>query len=254
MGTPKQKIIDGVSAIFSSFTQPIFGGDTSFPPGDPNRDGHKHDGGPNWGSVQQIDLGLHTTGRLILQDQYSVIKTTSLPSSAGAVLGNSIVWYFTMPTDLDQSKTPYFSFGWQGDPTDGYNNITSTLPQTTVFQITWQWYVPGYAILAPAVIYDGQPPANQAGSNINSNSLTRGRIPNFTVNTAPFQLLINDSATGNQNYVSLVGLNQAQNSVIIGVQVQVLNTGFSNGVIFFNGNLVYLSKTIGGANTGLTTL
>jgi hypothetical protein len=108
--------------------------------------------------------------------------------------------------------------------------------------------------LAPSIIYDAQPPANQVGSNINANTLTRGRLPNFTVNTAPFQLLMNDSATGNPNYLKLTGLNQAQNSVMVGVQVEVLSTGFPNGAVFFNGNLVYSSKTIGGANISINSL
>ncbi len=252
--TPKKRIIDDVTKIDAGFLQSVYGGDTTAVSGSTERDGHIHDGGSNWGSVQKVDLTNHTTGRLVLQDQFSVLKTIGLPSAAASTLGNSVVWYFTIPTDIDISKSAYFAFNWMGDSTDGANNILSVLPQTTVYRITWQWYVPGYAMLSPAIIYDSQPPANQSGSNINANTLTRGRLPNFTVNTAPFQLLVNDSFVGKPNYVQLTGLNQAQNSVIVGVQVEVLSTGFSNGVVFFNGNFSYLSKTMGGSNISISSI
>lgn len=251
----KKKIIDNATTIDSSFLQPIFGGDKSADPSSPNLNGHFHDGKTDtWGHAPKIDLTSNTTGRLILQEEYSVSKVLSLQSSAASAVGTGLLWYFTLPTDIDITKSVYFSFAWMGDSTDNSNNITSTAFQSTVFRITWQWYIPGYSILAPSIVYDGQPPANQVGSNINGNTLTRGRLPNFTVNTAPFQLLINDSATGKPNYVKLNGLEQAQTSVIVGVQVEVLSTGFANGVVFFNGNLLYISKTIGGANISINSL
>ncbi len=251
----KKKITDNATTIDSKFLQPIFGGDPAADPSTPEYNGHLHDGrSDTWGHVSKIDLGSHTTGRLVLEDDYAVVKTTTLASSAASTIGNSLVWYFSVPTDLDITKPAYFSFAWMGDSTDAYNQISSTTSQSSVFKITWQWYVPGYAIFAPGVIYDAQPPANQAGSNINTNTLTRGRLPNFTVNTAPFQLMINDSLTGKPNYVKLTGLDKAQNSVIVGVQIEVTSTGFPNGVVFFNGNFIYLSKTMGGANINLNSL
>jgi len=251
----KKKIIDNATSIDSGFLQPIFGGNTAADPSSPEYNGHFHDGKTDtWGHAPKVDLTTHTTGRLILQDEFAVAKTVALPSSAAASIGNGIVWYFSVPSDIDITKPAYFSFGWMGDSTDVSSNIINTLFQSTVFRITWQWYIPGYSIFAPAIVYDSQPPANQAGSNINGNTLTRGRLANFTVNTAPFQLLINDSAVGKPNYVKLTGLDQAQSSVIVGVQIEVISTGFPNGVVFFNGNLVYLSKTIGGANINITSL
>lgn len=251
----KKKIIDNATTINSKFLQPIFGGDPDATPGTPEADGHLHDGRSDvWGHASKINLQEHTTGRLVLQDSYAVIKTISLPSSAASVVDNGFIWYFTVPPDIDITKPAYFSFAWMGDSTDAYNQISSTTSQTSVFKITWQWYVPGYAILAPAVIYDSQPPANQNGSNINTNTLTRGRLPSFTVNTTPFQLLINDSSTGKHNYIRLTGFEYAQNAVIVGIQVEVTNTGFLNGVTFINGNFVYLSKTMGGPNINLNSL
>ena len=251
----KKRIIDNATTIDSAFLQPIFGGNTSADPSSPEFNGHLHDGNSDtWGHAPKIDLTNHTTGRLVLQDQYSVAKTVSLPSSAASAIGHGVIWYFAVPADIDITKPAYFSFGWMGDSTDSSNNIINTTFQSTVFRITWQWYIPGYSIFSPAIIYDSQPPANQVGANINANTLTRGRLPNFTVNTAPFQLLINDSATGKPNYVKLTGLDQAQNSVIIGVEVDVVSTGFPNGVVFFNGSLLYLSKTIGGANININSL
>lgn len=249
----KKKIIDNATTIDSSFLQPIFGGDKSADPSTPEYNGHFHDGQTGtWGHAPLIDLAKHTTSRLVLQDAFAVAKTITLPSSAASVVGNGVVWYFSLPTDIDTTKPAYFSFAWQGDSIT--NNVIDTTFQSTVFRITWQWYVPGYSILTPAIIYDSGNPANQVGSNINANTLTRGRLPNFTVNTAPFQLLINDSATGNPNYVKLTGLDQAQTSVIVGVQVDVLSTGFANGVVLFNGNFLYLSRTIGGANISINSL
>ncbi len=254
MATKKKKIVDDVTKIGSELLQPIFGGDKSAPTSSPEYNGHFHDDGDDWGHAPKINLAQHTTGRLILQDEFAVAKTIGMPSSSAATIGNSVIWYFSIPADIDITKPAYFNFGWMGDSTDGYNNILSTIAQTTTFRVTWQWYVPGYAMLAPAIIYDAQPPANQVGSNINANTLTRGRLPNFTVNTTPFQLLINDSATGLPNHVKLTGFDQAQNSVMVGVQIEILSTGFSNGVILFNGNLVYLSKVIGGANISINSL
>lgn len=251
----KKKIIDNATTVDSAFLQPIFGGDTTADPNSPEYNGHFHDGKTDtWGHAPKIDLASNTTGRLILQDEFVVVKNISLPSSAAASIGTGIVWYFSLPTDIDITKPAYFSFGWMGDSTDSSNNIISTAFQSSVFRITWQWYVPGYAIFSPSIIYDSQPPANQTGSNVNANTLTRGRLPNFTVNTAPFQLLVNDSATGKPNYIKLTGLDKAQNSVLVGVQIDVLSTGFPNGVVFFNGNLLYLSKTIGGANISIASL
>lgn len=251
----KKKIIDDATTIDSAFLQPIFGGDKSADPNSPEYNGHLHDGGTDsWGHAPKIDLTNHTTGRLILQDQFAVAKTVSLPATAATTVGSGRVWYFSVPADIDITKPAYFSFGWMGDSTDGYNNIKNTTFQTTVFRITWQWYIPGYAIFTPAVIYDSQPPANQVGSNVNGNTLTRGRLPNFTVNTPPFQLLTNDSAVGKPNYVKLTGLDQAQSSSIVGVQVDVSSTGFPNGIVFINGTFLYLSKTIGAANINISSL
>lgn len=253
MPTKKKRIIDDATKISADFLQPVFGGDNSAVPGSPERDGHLHDGGDTWGHAQKVDLATHTTGRLVLQDQFSVTKTISQSSHAAAVIGNSLVWYFSVPTDLDITKPAYFSFNWMGDSSSN-NIITSTSFQTTVFKITWQWYIPGSAVFAPAVIFDLQPPANQPGSNINGNTLTRGRIPAFTVNAAPFTLFVNDSAAGVPNFVKLTGLDQAQDAVMAGIQIEVVNTGFTNGVVFLNGNMLYLSKTIGGVNTSIPSL
>ena len=253
MPTNKKRLIDDASIIGSNFLQPIFGGDNSAPAGSPERDGHVHDGGSTWGHVQKVDLGQHTTGRLLLQDQFAVTKIVSQTSTSAAVIDNSLVWYFSVPTDLDTTKPVYFSFNWMGDSSVN-NVITSTSFQSTVFKITWQWYIPGSAVLAPAIIFDSQPPANQVGSNVNANTLTRGRIPAFTVNAAPFTLFVNDSLSGSPNFVKLTGLDQAPMSVMVGVQVEVVNTGFANGISFFNGNMLYLAKTLGSPVTSISSL
>ena len=251
--TKKRRIIDGSTLIDQSFLQGIFGGDTTADPSSPNFAGHLHDDGNEWGHAGKIDLSNHVTGRLLLDDESAVVKTLTLSVSSGIPLGRGVIWYFSIPPDLDITKPAYFSFSWMGDSTDGIGNIVNTMFQSTVFKITWQWYVPGYAIFAPSTIFDSLPPANQTGSNINANTLSRGRLPNFTVNTAPFQLLINDSAS-KPNYVKLTGLEQAQNAAIVGVQIDVTSTGFPNGIAFVNGSLIYLSRTLGGSNTNVSSL
>lgn len=174
---------------------------------------------------------------------------------------------------MDITKPAYFSFNWMGDilTTDGYGNAildTTKLnsagviqSQTTTFRITWQWFVPGFAVYPPAVIYDGFNPANINGTNINTNSLTRGRIANMTVNDFPFKLIVNNSSTNNPNYVGLTGLTQATNAVMVGIQVDVLSSGYVNSAVgsqsghlrFYNGNFIYLSKTMGSPNTAFKT-
>lgn len=252
----KKAIVNDATLINSDFLQPIFGGNKNAPNGSPEKDGHLHDGGDTWGHAQKINLTTNTTNRLVLQDEFAVVKTLSLPSTAAAAVGTSLIWYFTLPPDMDVTKSAYFSFAWMGDSTDEANSevIVNTTFQTSIFRITWQWYIPGYAVFSPSVIYDASPPANQITSNVNQNTLTRGRIPNFTVNIPPFQMLVNDSSSGSPNYVKLTGLEQAQTSVMVGVQVEVLSTGFPNGVVFFNGNLVYLSKVIGGSNISINSI
>lgn len=189
------------------------------------------------------------------------ISSPSYPFSTPGIL-TSAIWYFNLPLDMDNTKPAYFSFAWMGDilTTDAYGNTrldstkltTSGIPQaqTTTFRVTWQWFSPGYSIFPPAVIYDGYTPANLPGANINGNTLTRGRIPNLTVNDLPFKLINNDSSNGNQNYVNLTGLQQATGSIMVGVQVDVLNSGFvssnqSGHLRFYQGTLTYLSKIMG---------
>lgn len=331
MATPKKKIIDNGTTISSNFLQPVFGGDSAAPIGSVERDGHKHDGGSNWGSAQPIDLTNHTTNRLVLQDAYSVARSINaypsvvvapnnvisgtllnIPNSGLKSAANlngvlplqkfdgyfnastfnplinitnqvspftapgtiaSAIWYFGMPFDIDITKPAYFSFEWMGDilTTDGYGNtildtnkLIAGLPQaqTTIFRITWQWYSAGYAIFPPAVIYDGYNPANIAGTNINANSLTRGRIANLAVNDLPFRMIINDSSNNNQNYVGLTGLQETNSAMMVGIQVDVLSSGFVNNVLgsqsghvgFFQGNLIYLSRTLGSANINFGVL
>lgn len=198
--------------------------------------------------------------------------TSPQPFTVSGTL-SSAIWYFAIPFDMDITKPAYFSFEWMGDilTTDGYGNtiLDSTKlsqgqpqAQTTTFRITWQWYSPGYAILPPAVIYDGYTPANIVGTNINQNSLTRGRIPNLSVNDLPFKLIVNDSSSNNPNYVALTGIQQTTSAVMLGIQIDVLNSGFVNTslnslsghVSFFQGNLIYLSKTMGSSITSFRTL
>jgi hypothetical protein len=184
----------------------------------------------------------------------------------------SAIWYFSIPFDMDVTKPAYFSFEWMGDilTIDAYGNtildptkITNSIPQaqTTTFRVTWQWYSAGYSILPPAVIYDGYTPANLPGTNINTNSLTRGRIPNLTINALPFQLTINDSVTNTPNYVGLAGLQQTTGAIMVGIQIDVLSSGFVNNQVgsqsghikFYQGNLIYLSKTLGSPITAFKT-
>lgn len=183
----------------------------------------------------------------------------------------SAIWYFSIPFDMDITKPAYFSFGWMGDiltldnagntvfdsnKLDSDGNINS---QTTTFRITWQWYSAGYSVFPPAVVYDGYIPTNLAGTKVNANTLTRGRIPTLAVNQLPFTFTINDSSTGNQNYVGLTGLQQATSAVMVGIQVDVLNSGFvssitSGHINFFQGNLIYLSKTMGSPLVSFKTI
>jgi len=107
-------------------------------------------------------------------------------------------------------------------------------------------------------------------SFINQNTLTRGRIGALTVNDAPFKLIVNDSSINNPNYVGLTGLQQATNAVMLGVQVDILTSGFISvpnvtlpqdlqagnisinklgHVRFFQGNFIYMSKIMGSPNT-----
>ena len=98
-------------------------------------------------------------------------------------------------------------------------------------------------------------------ANINTNSLTRGRIPSVIVNSLPFRLAINDSVTNSQNYVNLTGLQQTTGAIIVGIQVDVLNSGFITSTIgaesghinFFQGNFIYLSRTLGSPITAFKT-
>lgn len=282
----KKRIHDDATIIPADFLQPIFGGDTAAAAGSPNRDGHLHDGGGEWGHVQKINLTQHTTDRLVLGDAYGVSKNiTAYPSVLGtkadfplinptsiiatpypftlsSILATSI-WYFNIPRDIDRAKSVYFSFNWMGDilASDGYENVIldqnkitpqgQTIAQTTTFRVTWQWYSPGYAIFPPAVIYDGYTPVNIQGTNINQNGLTRGRVSTLTANALPFFMMTNDSATDNVNYIKLTGLDFTQDATIIGIQVDILSSGFisatSGHVRIYNGNLIYLSKVIGSA-------
>lgn len=373
MASKKKKIIDNATLINQDFLQPIFGGDSKAAVTDPNFNGHLHDDGGEWGHAPKIDLSKHTTGRVLLQDIYSVSKAVSaypsiiatqnniisgtllnVPNSTfksnvaltipvtnpynnananfiaidtnpsiavsgvlGTISGSqpnlvnsnvngeldgkisvilsgptsplnisspdypftvpnivtSAIWYFQVPLDMDVTKKAYFSFAWMGDilTTDGFGNTIldttklsqagSPVAQTTTFRVTWQWFTPGYSVFPPAVIFDGYVPSNIVGSNTNANTLTRGRISNLTVNALPFSLLINDSSSGNQNYINLTGLQQATGAVMLGVQVDVLNTGFANittdnqsgHLKFYQGNFVYLSKTMGGADVTFNT-
>lgn len=258
MALNKKKIINDVTIVDRDFLQSVFGGDSTAPADDPFFAGHFHDGrNDQWGHAPKVDLTNHTTGRLVLSDQYAVAKTLSLPSSSAVVIGNSLVWYFSLPTDMDITKPVYFSFNWMGDASVSNTiDLTNVVFQTTTFRVTWQWYAPDLAVFAPAVIYDAQPPTNYLDNraNVNTNTLSRGRIPALTVNAQPFHLFVNDSRTGAPNYVNLTGLDQTTGSVMVGVQVEVLSTGFISGVVFFNGTMLYLSKTLGGATTSISTL
>lgn len=296
MAGKKKKIVDDATKINADFLQPIFGGDLSANPNTPEYNGHFHDGKKDtWGHAPKINLADHTTGRLVLSDEFAVAKNissypsvvaklsdfpsvnstniiaTSYPFTAPNMLATAI-WYFAVPQDMDLTKSSYFSFQWMGDiiTTDGYGNaiFDSTklspqgqlISQTTTFRITWQWFTPGYSIYPPAVVYDGYTPINLPGTNINQNSLTRGRIPNLTVNDLPFRLITNDSSTSNYSYVNLTGLQQANGAVVLGVQVDVLSSGFITGpslsghINFFQGNFVYLSKILGSSNISFNTL
>jgi hypothetical protein len=199
---------------------------------------------------------------------YTNLTTPPQPFTSPNILASAI-WYFSLPLDMDITKQAFFSFYWMGDivTTDGYgNNILDSTKltqlgqpaaQTTIFRVTWQWFSPGYAVFPPAIIYDGYTPANIIGSNINQNSLTRGRIPSLTVNELPFRMIVNDSSSNNPNYVNLSGLSQTTNANMLGVQIDILSSGFVNTtpgslsghLSFFQGNMIYLSKTMGSAIT-----
>lgn len=198
------------------------------------------------------------------------VSTPTYPLTTPGII-TSAIWYFSIPYDMDTTKSSFFSFGWMGDilTTDSANNTifdTSKLDtngniqsQTTIFRITWQWYSAGYSVFPPAVIYDGYIPTNLAGTKVNANTLTRGRIPNLAVNQLPFTFAINDSSTGNQNFVGLTGLQQATGAVMVGIQVDVLSSGFissstSGHLSFYQGNFVYLSKTMGSPVVSLKTI
>jgi hypothetical protein len=200
------------------------------------------------------------------------ISSSLFPFTSPGII-TSAIWYFSLPLDMDITKPSYFSFEWMGDilTTDGYGNAIldssklalsgSPAAQTTTFRITWQWYSAGYSIFAPAIIYDGYTPTNLPGTNINANTLTRGRLANVAVNELPFKLMVNDSPTNNPNYVNLTGLQQATGAVMLGVQVDVLSSGFvsanvgfqSGHLQFFQGNFVYLSKTMGSSSVAFKT-
>lgn len=222
----------------------------------------------NLGSQQQID-GYFSAS---LNSPYGESSITSAvyPFTSSSIL-TSAIWYFSVPFDMDITKNAYFSFGWMGDilTTDSSGNTVfdsskldtsgNIQSQTTTFRITWQWYSAGYSVFPPAVVYDGYIPTNLAGTKINANTLTRGRIPNLTVNQLPFTFAVNDSASGNQNYVGLTGLQQATGAVMVGIQVDVLSSGFissatSGHINFFQGNLIYLSKTMGSPVVSFKTI
>lgn len=249
-------LIDNVSKPFSGVLGTVAGAA-------PNPSG----GNINGVLAGNVNIGLNnaftTTG----------ISTPVYPFTVPNII-TSAIWYFQVPLDMDTTKQAYFTFAWMGDilTSDGYGNVTldptkltisgTPAAQTTTFRITWQWYTPGYAIFPPAVIYDGYTPANIPGSNINANTLTRGRIANLTVNDLPFRLIVNDSSNNNQNYVNLTGLQQATNAVTLGVQVDVLSSGYvtptlgfqSGHLRFYQGTLVYLSKIMGSPVVSFRTL
>lgn len=207
-----------------------------------------------------------------LNSPYTTMGVTSnvYPFTTSNIV-TSAIWYFSIPLDMDTTKVSYFSFGWMGDilTTDANGNTVfdatkldsngNILSQTSTFRITWQWYNTGYSIFPPAVIYDGYIPTNIAGTKINANTLTRGRIPNLTVNQLPFTFAINDSSVGTQNYVGLTGLQQANGAAMIGIQVDVLSSGFissptSGHLNFYQGNFIYLSKTLGSPVVAFKTI
>lgn len=222
----------------------------------------------NLGSLQRTD-GYFSAS---LTSPYGATNVESevYPLTTAGIL-TSAIWYFSIPFDMDITKPAYFSFGWMGDilTTDSSGNTvfdTSKLDvggniqsQTTTFRITWQWYSAGYSVFPPAVVYDGYIPTNLSGTKVNANTLTRGRIPNLTVNQLPFTFAINDSSTGNQNYVGLTGLTQTTGAVMVGIQVDVLSSGFissatSGHINFHQGNFVYLSKTMGSPVVSFKTI
>lgn len=288
----KKRILDDITVIDRALLQPIFGGDPTAPPNSPERLGHFHDDGGDLGHAPKIDLTNNTTGRLVLADQFAVsrsinaypalietpsslpddISSPSSPFSSSSILTTAI-WYFGLPLDMDLNKSSYFSFGWQGDITtrDAYGNVSldpsklnqgQLQTQTTTFRITWQWYIPGSAIYPPAVIFDGYLPTNINMTNANPNALTRGRLSSLTVNSLPFRLVINDSSTGNPNYVNLTGLSQSTGAVMVGIQVDVMNSTFLNPaalfqsghIRFYQGNFIYLTKTLGSSTTSFSVL
>jgi hypothetical protein len=222
----------------------------------------------------------------ISSSPYSLLNASNpvYPFTVANIISTAI-WYFAVPLDMDVTKSSYFSFEWMGDIIVADNNGNVSLDttkvdvngavqaQTTNFRVTWQWYSPGFAIFPPAVIYDGYAPTSVVPSSyLNQNSLTRGRIAALTVNEYPFKLVVNDSSLNNPNYVGLTGLQQATNAVMVGVQVDVLSSGFTNPdvfdstnaakygllnqtghVRFYQGNLIYLSKIMGSPNTSFRT-
>lgn len=222
----------------------------------------------NLGSLQRLDGYFNAS----LNSPYGETSITSsvYPFTTSGIL-TSAIWYFSLPFDMDITKSAYFSFGWMGDiltvDSSGNTIFDSTKldtsgniqAQTTTFRVTWQWYSAGYSVFPPAVIYDSYIPTNLPGTKVNANTLTRGRIPNLTVNQLPFTFAVNDSSTGNQNYVGLTGLQQATGAVMVGIQVDVLSSGFissttSGHINFFQGNLIYLSKTMGSPVVSFKTI
>ena len=188
---------------------------------------------------------------------------------------STAIWYFAIPFDMDITQNVYFSFGWMGDiiTVDSSGNIKSDatklgtdgitpLSQTTNFRATWQWYIPGYTILPPAVIFDGYNPTMSLNGIHAPNSSTRGQVATISVVSAPYKLNINDSSSNTPSYVGLTGLSNTTNATMIGIQIDVLNSGFitfpatgiqSGHVKFYQGNLIYFSKTMGSTITSFTT-
>lgn len=267
MANKKKKIIDGATTIDSEILQPIFGGDSSASVGSPERDGHVHDGGTEWGHAQKVNLNGHVTGRLVLDEQYAVSKRITQPLSVATKVNfdentneyDGAIWYFDIPADIDLSKDKYFAFNWMGHYIN--NGAPDAVNSRAMkMRIIWQWYYAGYSFYSPSNLA-------QYGESVTIDGYTfvipnnpidiedvSGSTNDIVVASQAYKIVTNNKHNGSPNYFKLTGgayaIGLGHRPIMLGVQVSInKNTSapFSK-IELINSTLIYQSRTLGSDN------